>query len=116
MEHFLSLSGNYCKDCKEAAYIGITALSEDKGDKIKCLTCNKLHSGQCTKVKNTAALNGNKKLCPVCDKSAHKSKNKARGKAISKHVKDCLAFKSAIDNQKQAMIKRSSWFMKLTRD
>ena len=56
----------------------MSALSGDKGDKTKCPTCNKYHSGKCTKVKNTAALNqGSDKSCPVCDKSAHKYQTKA---------------------------------------
>ena len=74
----------------------MSALSGDKGDKTKCSSCNKLHSGKCTKVKNTAALNqGNEKSCPVCDKSAHKYKTKAGGEGISKSIKDCPSFKAA---------------------
>ena len=47
---------------------------QDKGDKVKFFSCNKLHLGKCTKPKNTAALNhqGGEKLGLVCNKSAHK--------------------------------------------
>ena len=89
------------------SYYIMSALSGDKGDKTKCSSCNKLHSGKCTKVKNTAALNqGNKKSCPVCDKSAHKYKTKAGTEGISKRIKDCPSFKAANDDQKQALIKK----------
>ena len=74
----------------------MSALTTDKGDKTKCPTCKKTHSGKCLKANNTAAVNHpNEKVCPVCEKGAHKYKNKAGQEKISKRVKDCPSFKAA---------------------
>ena len=43
-----------------------SAISGDQGDKSKCSSCNKYHSGKCNKPKNAAALNqGGENSCPV---------------------------------------------------
>ena len=56
--------------------------------------------------KNAVALNqGSEKICPVCNKSAHKYKTKAGIEGISKRIKDCPGFKAAADDQKQELIK-----------
>ena len=46
------------------------------------------------------------KLCPVCDESAHKYKTRSGAEGISKRIKDCPGFMTALDDQKQEMIKK----------
>ena len=77
-----------------------SALSGDQGDKTKCSSCNKYHSGKCNKLKNTAALNqGGENSCPVCNKPSHIYKTRTGAEAISRLVKDCSAFKAAYYDQ-----------------
>ena len=100
----------------------MSALSGE-GEKSKCSSCHKIHSGKCNK-KNTALVSQNSdKKCPVCDKDAHLYKTKNGQEAISKRVKDCPGFKEANDDQKKEMVKKlknkyplcakcSSWYHK----
>ena len=83
----------------------MSALSGE-GEKTKCSSCHKIHSGKCNK-KNTALVSqNNDKKCPVCDKDAHHYKTKNGQEAISKRVKDCPGFKEANDDQKKEMVKK----------
>ena len=83
----------------------MSALSGE-GEKSKCSSCHKIHSGKCNK-KNTALVSQNSdKKCPVCDKDAHLYKTKNGQEAISKRVKDCPGFKEANDDQKKEMVKK----------
>merc|ERR1712055_1166611 len=86
----------------------INAALTSEGDKLaKCSSCNKNHSGKCNKPRNVAAANqGAEKLCPICNKTAHKYKNKSGQEGISKRVKDCPDFKSADDNKKDELVKK----------
>ena len=84
----------------------MSALSVDKGEKPKCPTCKKTHSGKCLKANTAAVYNLNEKVCPVCEKSPHKYKTKGGQEKISKRVKDCPSFKAAGEDEKQAMIKK----------
>ena len=92
---------------KEVMWCIIHILSGDREVKTKCSSCNKPHSGKCTKPKNAAAQHqGGIKLCPVCEKSAHNYKTKAGGEGISKHVKGCPAFKLTSDDKRHDMVKK----------
>ena len=82
-------------------------LSSEGDNQNKCSLFQKNHSGWCQKPKNTAVINkGADKMCPVCNKTAHKYKTKTGQEGISKWVKDCPDFKSATDNKKQEMVKK----------
>ena len=84
-----------------------SALSGDQGDKTKCSSCNKYHSGKCNKPKNAAALNqGGENSCPVCNKPHHKCKTNISAEGVSKRVMECPDFKATNDDQKQEMVKK----------
>ena len=99
---FLEQSANTAK--KELTAESIRSALSGEGDKSKCSSCHKLHSGKCNKPKTTAVVsqNGDKK-CPVCDKNAHLYKTRNGQEAISKRVKDCPGFR------KQMMVLRRKW-------
>ena len=85
----------------------MSALSGEKGDKSKYSSCNKLHSGKCNNVKNTAALSeGVKKFYSVCDKYVCNYKTKTSVESLSKCVKDFQEFNCATNEQKQALVKK----------
>ena len=84
----------------------MSSFSREMEDKPKCSSCNKSHRGKCNKPKIAAALQGREKICPVCNKSAHKYKTKTEAEGIFKLIKGCLGFKAAADDQKQEMIKK----------
>ena len=84
----------------------INAALSGEGDKSKCSSCNKPHTGKCNKIKNAAVVQGATKTCPVCNKPAHKYKTRSGTEAVSKRVKDCLGFKTASDDQKREIIKK----------
>ena len=81
------------------------ALSTDS-KKQKCSSCNKLHSGKCSKTKTTAAIQGTGKTCLSCNKEAHKFKAKSGAEGITKRIKDCPFFQAATEDQKQEIVKR----------
>ena len=53
-----------------------------------------------------AVNQGGDKLYPRWDKDAHKYKSYTEAKGISKHIRDCLVFKSANEDQKKEMLKK----------
>ena len=84
----------------------INAALTAEGDKPKCSSCHKSHSGKCNKIKNAAVIQGGDKIGSICNKPAHKYKTRSGAEAISKRIKDCPGFKTALDNQKQEMVKK----------
>ena len=86
---------------KESINAALTA----KSDKPKCSSCHKSHSGKCNKFKNPAVVQGADKTCPVCNKPAHKYKTRTGAETILKRIKDCPGFKTALEDQKQKMVK-----------
>ena len=77
--------------------------------KTKCSSCSKFHQGTCNRTMTSAAIQSTDKTvknCPVCDGEAHKYKLKDGKEAISKRVKDCPAFKSAAETEKQEMVRK----------
>ena len=84
----------------------MSALSPEGDKPSKCSTCHKNHSGKCQKTRNAAVMQGADKICPVCNKPAHKYKTKSGAEGISKRIKDCPRFKAASDDQKQEMVKK----------
>ena len=99
---FLEESANTAKKQLTAKSI-ISALSGGEGDKSKCPTCRKYHTGQCNKV--TAAVS-NRETCPACEEASHKYKTKTGKEATSKRVKDCPGFKAADEEEKEEMVKK----------
>ena len=87
----------------------ITTALTAEGDKLRCSSCHKSHTGKCIKVKTSAVAQGAEKLaktCPVCGGQAHKYKMKNGSEGISNRVKDCQGFKSATDSEKHKMVKK----------
>ena len=84
----------------------INAALSTESEKQKCSSCNKLHSGKCSKAKTTAAVQGGGKTCLSCNKEAHKYKNKSGAEGITKRIKDSPIFQSATEDQKQEIIKK----------
>ena len=75
----------------------------------KCSTCNRSHPGKRNKAKITAVVQSAEKTdkaCPVCGDPAHKYKMRSGSEGTSRRIKDCPAFKSATDQQKQELIKK----------
>ena len=63
----------------------MSALSRDKGDKIKCYSCNNLYYRKCTKVNHTVALSqSNNELYAICEEDTHTYKTKTSEDRISK--------------------------------
>ena len=121
---YLFLEGIARTAKKQLTSESIMSALSGEGDKSKCSSCHKIHSGKCNKTRNTAVVsqNGDKK-CPVCDKDAHLYKTKNGQEAISKRVKDCPGFKEANNDQKKEMVRKlkikhplcakcSSWYHK----
>ena len=87
----------------------INAALTAEGDKLKCSSCHKSHSGKCNKIMTSAVAQGaekSDKTCPVCGGQAHKYKMRSGSEGTSKRIKDYLGFKSATDLQKQELIKK----------
>ena len=84
----------------------INAALTAESDKPKFSSCNKSHSGKYNKTKIAAVVLGGDKICPVCNKPAHKYKTRTGAEAISKRIKNCPGFKTASDNQTQEMVKK----------
>ena len=84
----------------------INAAFSTDSEKQKCSSCNKLHSGKCSKTKTTAAVQGTGKTCLSCNKEAHKFKAKSGAEGITKRIKDCPFFQAATEDQKQEIVKR----------
>ena len=62
------------------------SINSDKSQ--NCSLCHKSHSGKCQRTKTTAVIQGNDKICPVCNKQAHKYKTKSGTEGFSKQIKD----------------------------
>ena len=78
-----------------------------EGERPKCSSCHKSHTGKCNKSRNAAIVSQNSdKRCPVCEKDAHLYKNRNGQEAVSKTVKDCPGFKEANDYQKRDMVRK----------